>query len=145
MFDLDCCVAFVTNVASKTLSDSLNNRLIRHGVTKSQWIAMYYINREGNLTQKLLADLMGAKEPTITGILDRLEREGLILRQGDVNDKRKKILVLTDKGRLINAKLTDIAQEFRDVCLAGISEKDQKIFLEILDNMVAAAAYLNKK
>lgn len=141
---MDCCLAFVTNVASKTLSDSLNNRLIKHGVTKSQWIAMYYINREGNLTQKLLADLMGAKEPTITGILDRLQREDLILRKEDENDKRKKILVLTEKGKKINAELTDIAQEFRDVCLTGISDKDQKIFLDILDKMVVAATNWDK-
>lgn len=144
MFDLDCCVAFVTNVAAKTLSDALNNRLIEHGVTKSQWIAMYYIEREGNLTQKLLADLMGAKEPTITGILDRLQREDLVLRKEDASDKRKKILVLTEKGKEINTELTKIAQEFRDVCLEGISEKDQEIFLDILDKMVIAATNWEK-
>ncbi|MDO5715918.1 MAG: MarR family transcriptional regulator [Tissierellia bacterium] len=143
MFDLDCCVAFVTNIAAKTLSDVLNNRLIEHGVTKSQWVAMYYINKEESLTQKMLADLIGAKESTITGILERLEREQLISRQEDPDDKRKKIIVLTDKGRLINTKLTDIAQEFRDVCLAGISEEDQKIFLDILDKMVDAATNWN--
>lgn len=143
LFDLDCCVAFVTNIAAKTLSDVLNNRLIEHGVTKSQWVAMYYINKEESLTQKMLADLIGAKESTITGILERLEREQLISRQEDPDDKRKKIIVLTDKGRLINTKLTDIAQEFRDVCLAGISEEDQKIFLDILDKMVDAATNWN--
>lgn len=87
---------------------------------------------------------MGAKEPTITGILDRLQREDLILRKEDKNDKRKKILVLTEKGRKINAELTDIAQEFRDVCLNGISDKDQKIFLDILDKMVVAATNWDK-
>lgn len=145
MFDLDHCVAFVTNVASKTLSDALNSRLIKHGVTKSQWIAMYYINKKENLTQKSLADLMGTKESTITGILDRLEREDLILRQEDINDRRKKILVLTDKGRLKNTKLTEIVQNFRDVCLAGVSEEDQKVFLEILDKMVVAATNWKEK
>lgn len=87
---------------------------------------------------------MGAKEPTITGILDHLQREDLILRKEDENDKRKKILVLTEKGKKINAELTDIAQEFRDVCLTGISDKDQKIFLDILDKMVAAATNWDK-
>ncbi|WP_297282175.1 MarR family winged helix-turn-helix transcriptional regulator [uncultured Anaerococcus sp.] len=145
MFDLNQCVGFITNVASKTLSDALNNKLMEHGVTKSQWIAMYNINKEKNLTQKSLSDLMGAKESTITGILDRLERENLILRQEDVNDRRKKNLVLTDKGELINKKLTGIAQEFRDICLSEVSEEDQKVFLEVLDKMVIAALAWKKE
>lgn len=139
MFDLDCCVAFVTNMASKTLSDSLNNRLLKYGVTKSQWIAMYYINRSGNLNNNDLAELMGAKQPTISGIIDRLERENLIIREEDKNDKRKKFIHLTKKGEEINKELTDIAQDFRDVCLEGIDEKDQEIFLDILKKMVIAA------
>lgn len=139
MFDLNQCVAFVTNIASKELSDALNSKLIDEGVTKSQWIAMYYIDREGNLTQKMLADLMGSKESTTTGILSRLERDGLIARQEDIQDKRKKILLLTEEGKKVNSKLTQIAQDFRDACLDGVSEEDQIRFLSVLDKMVLAA------
>ncbi|MET3617808.1 DNA-binding MarR family transcriptional regulator [Peptoniphilus olsenii] len=139
MFDLDCCVAFVTNIASKTLSECLNNRLLKYGVTKSQWIAMYYINRHKSLNNNDLAELMGAKQPTISGIIDRLEREKLIIRKEDKKDKRRKFIRLTKKGEEINEELTEIAQDFRDVCLSGIDEKDQETFLQILNKMVVSA------
>lgn len=139
MFNLDNCVAFVTNIASKTLSESLNNRLMKHDVTKSQWIAMYYINREDFLTQKDLAELMGASQPTITGVLDRLEKQSFIERKEHDQDKRKKVIVLTDKGKEINKKLTHIAEDFKDACLEDVDKKDQDTFLNILDKMVASA------
>lgn len=139
MFDLDRCVAFVTNIASKTLSESLNNRLMKYDVTKSQWIAMYYINREEFLTQKDLAKLMGSSQPTITGVLDRLEKQDFIERIEHNQDKRKKVIVLTDKGRKINKKLTQIAEDFKNACLNDIDKKDQDTFLFILDKMVESA------
>lgn len=145
MFDLDCCIAFITNVASKKLSESLNNKLLKYGVTKSQWIAMYYIKRNKNLNNNDLVELMGAKQPTITGIIERLEREGFIKRKYNKNDKRKKIILLTKKGEEINEKLTEVAQDFRDACLDGIDEKDQEIFLNILNKMVISAEKWNKE
>lgn len=139
MFDLNECVAFVTNIASKSLSEALNTRLMDYGVTKSQWIAMYYIEKEGNLTQKHLSDLMGAKESTTTGILSRLERDNLIDRLYDDKDKRKKTLNLTEKGKEVNKNLTKIAKDFRDACLEDVSEEDQIIFLNVIDKMVASS------
>lgn len=136
MFNLDECVAFVTNLASKTLSESLNNRLMIYNVTKSQWIAMYYIEKNESLSQKDLADLMGASQPTVTGILDRLEKQGYIERREDKEDKRRKVIGLTKEGRKINKKLTDIGEDFRNACLEDVSVKDQEIFLDILDKMV---------
>ncbi|MCT1797004.1 MarR family winged helix-turn-helix transcriptional regulator [Helcococcus kunzii] len=139
MFDLDYCVSFVTNLASKKLSESLNSKLIKHNVTKSQWIALYYINREKSISQKNLATLMGAKESTVTGILNRVEKEDLIMRTEDKKDKRKNLLSLTEKGQELTEKLTDIAQEFRDACLDGVSLEEQEIFLKVLDKMVSSA------
>lgn len=140
-FDLDCCVSFVTNKASKILSESLNNELMKHGITKSQWIAMYYINRSKGISQHELAILMNSKESTITGILDRIEVEGLIQRSIDKIDKRKKLLTLTQKGVQLTEDMTLIAQDFRDSCLSDVSLEHQQIFLEVLDKMVNVAEF----
>lgn len=139
MFDLEKCVAFVTNVAAKRLAECLNNRLMIYNVTKSQWFAMYYINRNEYLSQKELAELMGASQPTITGILDRLEKQDFIERKEDQEDKRRKVIGLTQAGKEVNEKLTYIAEDFKNTCLENVDEKDQETFLEILDKMVASA------
>lgn len=145
LFDLDYCVSFVTNLASKRLSESLNNKLIKYNVTKSQWIALYYINREKSITQKKLALLMGAKGSTVTGILNRVEKEDLISRSIDKNDKRKNLLSLTEKGRELTEKLTKIAQDFRDACLEDVTVEEQETFLKVLDKMVVSAETWQKE
>lgn len=110
-----------------------------YNVTKSQWFAMYYINKNEYLSQKELAELMGASQPTITGILDRLEKQDFIERKEDQEDKRRKVIGLTQAGKEVNEKLTSIAEDFKNTCLENVDEKDQETFLEILDKMVASA------
>lgn len=139
MFDLDNCISFVTNHAAKELADILHCQLIRNGITKSQWIAMYYIYRENTLAQKDLARLMSIKESTLKGILDRIQKENLIVRRQSSDDKRVNQLSLTKKGIELTLKLTQIAEEFRDACLRDISTSDQDIFLSVLQKMTKSA------
>ena len=46
-----------------------------------------------------LADILGVARPTVTSNLDRLERDGLLVRQTDPENRRRVLVVLTDKGR----------------------------------------------
>lgn len=139
MFDLDECVAFVTKESAKILADVLNNRLVKYGVTRSQWTAMYFIDRDGALNQKDLADYMGTSQPTTTGILDRLEKQNFIERKEDKNDKRKKVVVLTEEGKKTVEKLNVIAEDFKNASLEKIDKKDQDTFLQVLYQMVDSA------
>lgn len=136
MLDLENCIAFLTNKASKILSESLNKKLLDHGVTKSQWICMYYINKEKNISQKRISDFISASEPTTTGLLKRIEDLDLIKRKVDPKDKRKNIIELTKKGKKLNKELEEIAEKFRDKCLENVSSQEQEIFLNVLDKMI---------
>ncbi|HKX77244.1 MAG TPA: MarR family transcriptional regulator [Novosphingobium sp.] len=46
-----------------------------------------------------LASILGVARPTVTSNLDRLERDGLLVRQTDPDNRRRVLVVLTDKGR----------------------------------------------
>jgi len=137
MFDLDDCVAYIINKSAKQLSTCLEKRLTSYNVTRIQWIAMYYIEQNSDITQKGLADKMYLKEPTVARLLDRMESEGLLVREFCKQDKRAKCISLTEKGQYLNEKLTDISETFKNDAILGIEKKDLLTFKKVVEQMLA--------
>lgn len=80
--------------------DRHSRRLARiHGLTEPQAICLNAVHRAGALNPGQLARTVSLSPPTVTGILDRLERRGLIKRERTARDKRQVVVGLTDDGR----------------------------------------------
>jgi MarR family transcriptional regulator for hemolysin len=136
MFNLDDCIAFVTCKGAKDLADSLEKRLNHYNITRSQWIALYYIKNNNMITQKQLADKMSLKEPSVVRLLDKMELYGWVNRISSNDDKRMKFLVLTDSGKEIETAMLDVAEKFKSDVLNGISPEDLDVFKATLNKML---------
>ena len=53
MFQLEDCIAYITSRGAKTLAERLEDRFTGSGVSRVQWIAMYYVDRCPSITVKL--------------------------------------------------------------------------------------------
>lgn len=82
--------------------DRHSRRLARlHGLTEPQAICLNAVNRAGQVNPGQLARTVSLSPPTVTGILDRLERRGLIRRERTARDKRQVVVCLTEAGRTL--------------------------------------------
>jgi DNA-binding MarR family transcriptional regulator len=77
----------------------------RVGVTSPQRLAIRLIARFPGIPAGQLAELLYVHPSTLTGILKRLERQGLIRRRPDPRDGRRSFLGITEKGRAVDAAL----------------------------------------
>ncbi len=136
MFNLDDCIAFVTCKGAKDLADTLEKRLNNFNITRSQWIALYYIKNNNMITQKQLADKMSLKEPSVVRLLDKMELYGWVNRISSNDDKRMKLLILTDSGKDIETAMLDVAEKFKSDVLNGISLEDLDVFKSTLNKML---------
>lgn len=92
--------------------DRHSRRLARiHGLTEPQAICLNAVNRAGELNPGQLARTVSLSPPTVTGILDRLERRALIRRERTARDKRQVVVRLTDEGRSLLANSPPPLQE----------------------------------
>ena len=135
MFDLDDCIAFITNKSAKKLADEFNRRLQENGTTRVQWIALFYIGKAGEISQKELSDYMDIKESSMVRLIDRMEKEELVERRKDLEDRRITKIILTDKGKFVKEELMPRGQAFQDDVLKGISKENLEIFKEVLQRM----------
>lgn len=135
-FDLSNCVAFITSATAKRVTEDFNRRLEKHGTTRIQWIALYFLHHATNpISQKELAAQMNVQDPSLARLMDRMERDGLVQRIENPEDRRMKFIVLTDLGRKKATELMPMGDEFSRIILKGIPEEKIGIFLEVLQKL----------
>lgn len=74
--------------------------------------------------QVAIARRIGIEGPTLTRMLDALEADGLVLRRQDPNDRRTKLIELTDAGRAALAEITQVAHAFRADVLTDLADEE---------------------
>lgn len=136
MFNLDDCMAFITSRSAKIFSETMEQRLSPYSITRPQWVAIYYIYTSNSITQRVLADKMSVKEPTVVRLIQKMEQEGLLTRFGIAGDKRVKQLHLTKKGTNLYHELLPVAEKFMNDTIEGISKENLQILKDTLSMMV---------
>lgn len=136
LFDLDSCIAFITNNASKKISDCFNERLIKHGLTRVQWIALYFLEKYGNMSQKDLAKKMDIKGSSTARLVDRMERDGYVKRVPDKNDRRAVTLMITDSGKEMLQKLTPVGEQLSQEISKDLSAEEIAVFKKVIQKMI---------
>jgi MarR family transcriptional regulator for hemolysin len=101
----------------------LDKRLKHLGIGQSGWmtIAMVAKSREA-LSQRALADLVGVEGPSMVSMLDRLERDGFVVRTPSPHDRRVKLVQLTDAGQRIFEEVRKEAGAIRASLLSATDE-----------------------
>lgn len=117
--------------------DRHSRRLARlHGLTEPQAICLNAINRARELTPGQLARTVSLSPPTVTGILDRLERRVLIRRERTARDKRQVNICLTDTGRRLLDNSPPPLQERFTKRLTELSRARQRQIARSLNEVV---------
>ena len=93
---------------------------------------------DGPLPMGALADYLHCDSSNVTGIVDRLEKRGLVERRSAEHDRRVKLLVLTGEGKRLRQRLVERMSEPAPE-IAALSAADQKALRDILRRAFAAA------
>jgi DNA-binding MarR family transcriptional regulator len=109
----------------------------RFGVTGPQLVTLQELARLGSTSVGVLARNVHVSHPTMTGILDRLEKRGLARRVRDTQDRRRMTAAVTEKGRgLLQAAPSPIQDRFRAE-FAKLEEWEQTHMLATLQRIAA--------
>ncbi len=136
MFDLDSCIGFLTNVEAKKLSDAFNNRLLKRGITRVQWITMYYLNKYESLTQIELCEKLNVKPSSVVRLIDRMERDELIKRLKNPDDRRSYNITLSEKGNMFWSEVESEGEDMSKLFMKDINKDDLEVFKTVLLKMV---------
>jgi len=113
-----------------------------HGISGAQWAVMRVLHgaqADGEAALRLtdLGDRLLIKPPSVTGVIDRLQRDGLVGNAPQADDRRVRRVRLTARGsRLVETILRGHPQQLGKI-LAGLSENEKRT-LKALHEKIAA-------
>lgn len=115
----------------------LNGRLLmralgRKGGHPGQAGCLWAIGARDGLSQRELADVVQLSPPTVTAMLQKMERAGLVVRSTDEDDQRVTRLHLTDAGRELNHALRVAHGQYVSTTIGSMSEKDRRELARLL-------------
>ncbi len=134
--DISAISAFLHLLRVATdLSIALDACLSRHGLLQGRWWVLILLMREEALssTPSVLAEKAGVTRATMTGLLDGLERDGLVARELGSQDRRSVSIRLTAAGQ---QKLDEVMPDYYSrlrACMAGLDERGREQLDEILN------------
>jgi MarR family transcriptional regulator, transcriptional regulator for hemolysin len=138
-FNIDEHTGILIKKAARLFEQVANKNLDQLGVTYSQTIFLVRLWENDGQNQIDLARSAGLKQPSVVRILDRMERDQLIKRIRNKEDKRVFNFYLTEKGKKACQKLEAHANAMHVIASQDIAEKDivklNKLLVSMIDNL----------
>ena len=107
-FALDQQLCFVLYETTNALQRVYRRLLKSHRLTYLQYLVILVLLREGSCSLKNLADKLSLDSPSLTPVVKRLEKNGLVNRTRNPDDERTLVIELTDLGRSLLDAIPDI-------------------------------------
>lgn len=85
-----------------------------------------------------LAGLLGIKAPAATSLIDSLERDGLVAREHDTEDRRVTLVTLTDAGKAALHEAEQVRRDHMRQYMSVLSEEDIRSLIRIQRTLIAA-------
>ena len=107
-FKLDNQLCFRLYTASRLLSQAYHPLLSEHGLTYPQYLVLLVLWEKDAQPVNDIAKRLFLETNTVTPLLQRMEKEGILVRRKGEKDARQMIVSLTEKGQDLQQKLADV-------------------------------------
>jgi len=113
--------------------------LAAHDVTMWGYVVLNALERSSMRTQAALAEAIGADKTRIIRTLDELQQQGHIVRRPDPDDRRVRLLAITESGRAVKTAIQAEIQRGEERWLGELTDDERQVFLSVLQRLTRRA------
>ena len=122
--ELTQCINYLLTTAQHSVFQYLNGKLSEYDVTHSQYGVMICLWQREFATPKQISEILCLETSTISGVLDRMQKKGLIDRVINRDDRREVRVVPTEKGKALQEPISKIIDEVNEEVLKCFTEEE---------------------
>jgi homoprotocatechuate degradation regulator HpaR len=111
--------------------------LRQHGLTDQQWRVLRVLAEEGECDVSTIAQGAYLLSPSLSGVLARMERDGLILRAANAQDARRQVIRASAKGKRLVARLAQSIEAHYQSMEAALGQERLLALYGLLDEVIA--------
>ena len=129
--------SFITGKASTAIARRLQKNFKQQGVdiTIEQWSVLYHLWKQDGLSQQELCDFTFRDKPSITRLVDNLEKQKLVKRVASKDDRRKNLIYLTPEAFQLQEQTMELANQTLNEALSSVTNGQIEIAKEVLQTV----------
>lgn len=124
--ELEHCINFLLSTAQHNVFQYLNSRLAEYGITPAQYGVMSCLWKHRNLTPKQIGELLHLEASSVSGILERMQNNGLLERNVDPDNRRTIRVSPTRKTMDLQPVIEEIVDDMNARVLAPFTPQEQE-------------------
>jgi DNA-binding MarR family transcriptional regulator len=126
--------SFITGKASIAIARRLQKKFNQAGLnlTIEQWSVLYHLWKEDGISQQDLCIATFRDKPSITRLVDNLEKLKLVRRVASKDDRRMNMIQLTTEARKLQDQTMDLASQTLNEALEGVPSDRIEVCKEVL-------------
>jgi DNA-binding MarR family transcriptional regulator len=119
--------------AGSELATVFDGLFARFGLSQGRFTVLMLLRRHAvGLSPAALAESAGVTRPTISGVLDTLQRDGLVERKPAAHDRRSSIVTLTTAAHRLMKKMLPVIFRQHAAIMAGLSVRQRRQLVDLL-------------
>ena len=129
--------SFITGKASTAIARRLQKNFKQAGVeiTIEQWSVLYHLWKEDGMSQQQLCEATFRDKPSITRLVDNLEKLQLVKRVASKDDRRINMIYLTPEASQLQEQSMEVANQTLNEALEGVTNGQVEIAKEVLQRV----------
>lgn len=135
MINIEKSVGFLLAKAYQRASAMFKEEFDRYDITPQQFGLLAFLWQEDGLSQSELSARCQIDRTTMGGIIDRLEKEGLVERRNHPEDRRAYQVFLTAKGKTLEKELCTVAGQVIKKVTSPLSEAEHQTLIQLLTKL----------
>ena len=126
--------SFITGVATTAIARRLQRKFngANLNLTIEQWSVLYHLWKQDGISQQELCKATFRDKPSMTRLVDNLERAGYVERVPARNDRRKNLIFLTDKAKTMEDTCYEFAEDTINEALSSVPQEKIDVCKEVL-------------
>lgn len=140
-FDIQLIFAILNGKVSAAINRKLHRNFRQYGleITPEQWMVLLYLWEKDGVTQQELCNATFKDKPSMTRLIDNMEKLHLVVRISDKKDRRAKHIHLTKEGKGLEDQAHNIVSQTLKEALKDVSQEEinsgQELLRKVFQNM----------
>jgi len=132
-------ISFLLGYVCRAHRTFANEALTDIGLYAGQEMFLHHLWEQDGLTQSQLVEHMCVQPATLSKMLDRMEKTGLVARRADADDNRVSRVFLTEQGKKLENSISDVWDKVEARVVKGLSTEERvllrRLLLQVYENL----------
>ena len=129
------CIVFIMAKSYQKLQGEFKKLLEPYGLTTLQFLTLALLNTEQDVSATDICDRLLIDKSTLSGVLERLDEKGLVVKRPDRNDRRALSISMSPSGSRVADQLSQIPETINEIAMKSMSSEEKLLLKRLLKDI----------